>query len=51
MAEDKRNRGDQPPSGNPGPDRDRGGKDRKPGGIESPGSGRARKEDEEEPQE
>jgi hypothetical protein len=49
MAEDKRNRGDQP-QGNPGPDRERG-KDRKPGNIESPGTGRARKEDEEQEQE
>ena len=49
MADDKRNRRDQPQGGNQGPDRDR--KDRKPGGIESPGSGRARREDEEEPQE
>ncbi len=49
MPDDKRNRPEQPQSGNQGPDRDR--KDRKPGGTESPGSGRARREDEEEPQE
>ena len=50
MPDDKRNRPEQPQSGNQGPDRDRS-RDRKPGGTESPGSGRARREDEEEPQE
>ena len=50
MADDKRNRPDQPKSGNQGPDRDR--KDRQPGGgTESPGTGSARREDEEETQE
>ena len=49
MAEDKRNRGDQQPGGTQEQERPR--KDRNPGGIESPGSGRARKEDEDEPQE
>jgi hypothetical protein len=49
MAEDKRNRGDQQ-QGNPGEDRERR-KDRKPGGMESPGTGRSRQQDEEEPQE
>jgi hypothetical protein len=51
MADDKRNRPDQPQGGNQGPDRDR--KDREPGGsgTEAPGSGRARREDEEESQE
>lgn len=55
MADDKRNRPDQQQGGNQGPDRQRGGtKDRKPGsggGMEAPGSGRARRDDEEEPQE
>jgi hypothetical protein len=50
MADDKRDR-DQQQGGNQGPDRQRGGKDRRPGGTESPGSGRARREDEEERQE
>jgi hypothetical protein len=50
MAEDKRNRPDQQPSGNERRDRQRN-RDRKPGGTESPGSGRARREDEEQPQE
>lgn len=51
MADDKRNRPDQPPSSNPAPDR-QGDRDRKPGGgMESPGSDRPRREDEEEPQE
>ena len=50
MAEDKRNRGDQPQGGNQGPDRERR-KEPKPGGTESPGSGRARRDDEDEPQE
>jgi hypothetical protein len=51
MADDKRNRPEQPPSGKPGPDRP-GSRDRKPGGgMESPNSDRARREDEEEPQE
>ena len=49
MADDKRNR-EQPQSDQA--DRQRGGsKDRKPGGMESPGSGQARREDEEESQE
>jgi hypothetical protein len=49
MAEDKRNRGDQSPGGTQEQERPR--KDRKPGGVESPpGSGRAGKEDEDEPQ-
>lgn len=48
MADDKRNR--EQPQGDQS-DRQRGGKDRKPGSTESPGSGRARREDEEEPQE
>ena len=52
MAEDKRNRGDQPPGGNEGQDRDRR-RDRKPGGgnMETPGSGRNPKQDEQEQQE
>jgi hypothetical protein len=50
MADEKRKRPDQQQSGNQGPDPQRS-RDRKPGGTESPGSGRARREDEEEPQE
>ena len=51
MADDKRNRGDQPQGGNPG---DRTGRAQRPQARRRhgvPGSGRARKEDEEEPQE
>ena len=50
MAEDKRNRREQPQGGNQGPDRDRA-KTVNPAARSLPGSGRARKEDEEEPQE
>jgi hypothetical protein len=50
MADDKRNRRDQSPSGTPRPNQP-GGRDRKPGGIESPGSGRSRREEDQEPQE
>ena len=51
MAEDKRNRGDQPPGGNEGQDRDRR-RERKPGGnMETPGSGRNPNQDEQEQQE
>jgi hypothetical protein len=49
MADEKRNRRDQSQRGDEGQDRMR--RDRKPGGTESPGSGRARREDEEESQE
>ena len=48
MADDKRNR-EQPQSDQS--DRQRTNKDRKPGGMESPGSGGARRQDEEESQE
>jgi hypothetical protein len=49
MADDKRNRPEQPQSGNQGQDRQ---KDRKPGGsMESPDSDRQRREDEDESQE
>jgi hypothetical protein len=48
--EDKRNRGDQQGGNNPGQDRERR-KEPKPGGTESPGSGRTRREDEDESQE
>jgi hypothetical protein len=53
MADDKRNRGDQQPTGgDQGTDRQRN-KDRKPGSgsMESPESTRTRREDEQEPQE
>lgn len=51
MADDKRNR-EQEQGGNPGTDKQRGGRDRKPGGMEAPGSGQARREDQEDqPQE
>lgn len=46
MADDKRNR-EQEQGGNQGTDRQRGGRDRKSGGTESPGSGQARREDQE----
>jgi hypothetical protein len=48
MADDKRNR-EQPQSDQS--DRQRIDKDRKPGSMDPPGSGRARREDEEESQE
>jgi hypothetical protein len=51
MADDKRNPGNQPQGGNQPPDRQRGGKDRSPDNLESPGSGRARRDDEDEQQE
>ena len=54
MAEDKRNRGDQQQGGNQSTDRQRGNRDRKPGGgsMESPDSGsRTPKQDEEDQQE
>ena len=52
MPDDKRNRPDQQPGGDQGPDRQRN-RDRKPGGgsMESPESTRTRREDEQEPQE
>ncbi len=50
MADDKRNRPDQPQSGNQGPDRP--GRDRKPGGgMESPDRDRPPRQDEQESQE
>ncbi|HUQ53325.1 MAG TPA: hypothetical protein VM692_13950 [Gammaproteobacteria bacterium] len=49
MAEDKRNRGDQQQGGNQSQDRQRGNKDRKPGGsMESPDSSRTPQQDDEE---
>jgi len=52
MADDKRNRGDQPQGDNQGQDRQRS-RDRKPGSgsIESPESPPTRREEEKEPQE
>ena len=52
MADDKRNRGDQQQGGTQGTDRQRD-KDRKPGGgsMESPGSTRTQKKEDEEQQE
>ncbi len=49
MADEKRNRRDQSQRGDEGQDRMR--RVRKPSGTESPGSGRARREDEEKSQE
>jgi hypothetical protein len=50
MADDKRNRSDQQSGGtNQGQDGERR-KDRKPGSSESPGSGTARKDDEDQEQ-
>jgi hypothetical protein len=46
MADEKRNRRDQPQGGNQSQDRSK--RDRKPGQTEPPGSGRARRQDEEE---
>jgi hypothetical protein len=49
MAEDKRNRGDQQQGGNQSQDRQRGNRDRKPGGgsMEQPGSDNPRRDQEE----
>jgi hypothetical protein len=53
MADDKRNRGDQPQGDNQGPDRQRSRDRNKPGSgsIESPESPPTRREEEREPQE
>lgn len=53
MAEDKRKRGDPQQGGNQGTDRQRGDRERKPGGgnMESPDSGRTPRQDDEDKQE